>query len=262
MRLTIPELRRICLKADEADKPVYARYVTHTLSIGLIWLFQDLRISANLITALSLALAFAAIPFFAQLTPVSVLIGALLVEAYYVLDAVDGQWARLKKQRSLTGAFFDVVINYVIQPPIFFAIAWGVHSRSGDPVHLLLGFTAAFGSLWILLIWSVRSTMVLTHGGSLKRPETASAVRPHRPSLARESFGWLHKLLVFPWFMYVLTLTSIAVFAAPAFGLGDVSSPVFEVFLSYYGVMAPAVSFILTAYWILTRQLERSLPSA
>ena len=128
MKYSYQEVRKLCLKPDEAIKPVYARYVTHALSTFLIWIFQNVSLTPNVITLASLVTAFLAIPFFMAMFPVSVFFGALLIELYYVLDAVDGQWARFKNMKSLTGAFFDAIINYAIQPPLLFAIAWGVFS--------------------------------------------------------------------------------------------------------------------------------------
>ena len=263
MKLSYPEIRKTCLKPDEGVKPIYARIVTHAISTRLIWFLQDAAFSPNAVTLAGLAAGFAALPFFAILNPASVLVGALLIEAYYVLDAMDGQWARLKGAKSLTGAFFDCLGNYVLQPPILFAIAWGMGSYTREPRFYLLGFTAAFSTLWLLVMWNLRWSVLLDHfsrkGEAPPRGEgldhSAEAPEGPAPSLPRRIFSVVHKTMVFPWFMHVLSLTSLVTwFIGTVFGR-DVSLSLFAIFILYYGLAGPIVAALLTAYWILTKKI-------
>ena len=254
MKLSYPEVRRLCLKPDEARKPLYPRVITHAVSTRLIWVLQDAPLTANQITFLSMLTAFAALPFFAGLSSRSALIGALVIELYYVFDAMDGQWARLKRQGSITGAFFDYLINYAFHPPLLFAIGWGVYKTNGDPLYLVLGASAGFACLWVLLIWNVRAAILLPHvlarkGAAFAKP---AEERSERLSSAKWLFSWLHKLLVFPWFMHVLSAASVLSFAT------GLATDIFSYFLLYYGLVGPAVAVILTAQWIFTKRLDKS----
>ncbi len=263
MRNSYQEIRRLCLKPDEAEKPWYARHVTHTLSTRLIWLLQEVPLSPNGLSLFSLLVAFSAIPFLADLSSRSMLIGALLIEGYYVLDAVDGQWARLKNQKSLTGAFFDYLINLVIQPPILFAIGYGVFRASKEPLFLWLGFAAAFSTQWLILVWNVRAAVLLGH-------LTAKNLAPIKPLLSNSSkekvasplhfvFGWLHKSMVFPWFMVILSISALVSFIAESvFGKTNASEAIFSIFLLYYGLGAPLVALLSTARWIWLGLIDRA----
>ncbi len=77
MSLSYEEVRKLCLKPNEASKPLYARVVTHALSTRIVHLLQDTPgVTANRLTIASLAAALAAVPFFCLMTPLSVLAGA------------------------------------------------------------------------------------------------------------------------------------------------------------------------------------------
>lgn len=256
MKYSYLEVRKRCLKHDEAVKPIYARYVTHTLSTRLVWLMQDASITPNTITFISLIVAFLALPFFAAMTPFSVFVGALLIEFYYVLDAVDGQWARLKDRKSLTGTFFDLLVNYAIQPPLLYAIAWGVLQLNGSVLYLLFGFTAAFSALWVVIMWNMRASVIasylLTHPQIREEiKEKQNSITPPSGSFLKKVFSWLHKLLVFPWFMHVLTAVSIF-----SFLMSDCS--LFPVFVACYGLLGPVVAILITTRWILTKEIDNS----
>jgi phosphatidylglycerophosphate synthase len=263
MKNSYQEIRRLCLKPDEAEKPWYARHITHTFSTRLIWLLQELPLSANSLSLFSLLVALSAIPFLADLSPNSMLIGALLIEGYYVLDAVDGQWARLKGQKSLTGAFFDYLINLVIQPPILFAIGYGVFRASKEPLFLWLGFTAAFSTQWLILVWNVRAAVLLGHLTAKNRapikPSRSNDSKEETASPARFVFGWLHKSMVFPWFMAVLSISALVSFIAESvFGKANASTAIFSIFLFYYGFGAPLVALLSTARWIGLGLIDRA----
>jgi phosphatidylglycerophosphate synthase len=259
------EIRKRCLKPDEQSKPLYARHVTHFFSTQLIFFLQNARLTPNLITLASLLIAFFSLPFFAAMTPVGVLIGALMIEVYYILDAMDGQWARLKDQKSLTGAFFDYLINYAFHAPLLFAISWGVFQDTGNALFLILGFVAGFGCLWVVLIWNLRASVLLPRilavkSGRAEKPAVSILdAGPVQTSLPKEIFSWLHKLLIFPWFMHVLSIVSILCFIFDGlFGRESFTSAAFGFFLIYYGITGPLVSIILTTQWVLSRRLDRA----
>ncbi|MBI4043118.1 MAG: CDP-alcohol phosphatidyltransferase family protein [Deltaproteobacteria bacterium] len=263
MFVSYKEIRHCCLKPDEAVKPLYARYVTHTFSTLLVWLLQPISLAPNWISLASLLTAFSSLFFFAKLTALSALTGAILVELYYILDAVDGQWARFKKMKSLSGAFFDYLINYALQPPLFFAIGWGLYRQTASAFYLLLGFIAAFSSLWVLLIWDIRASILLAHlrnkGFSNQTGEPASFLTARKPKLSREIFTVLHKSLVFPWLMNVLTIVSFLSFFLAHF----IETPLahllgFRIFLYYYSLAGPCVALSITVYWIWKRKIDHA----
>jgi len=264
MRNSYANIRKSCLKTDEAEKPIYAQIVTHWFSTRLIWLCQGLSFTPNFVSTLALFIAIAAIPFFAHMTPLSVLIGAILIEIYYVLDAVDGQWARLKQMKSLTGAFLDYFTNYAIHPPLMFAIGWGIYKVTNVDCYLVLGFLGGMSCLWVILIWNLRATIILEHlkhKGLAPKPSKygKSTETQTTTSLPKKIFGVLHQTLVFPWFMSLLTITSVVAFIAATFFKNEnLLVKLFGWFLYYYGIVGTLVAVLLTTHWILTKKLDHA----
>jgi phosphatidylglycerophosphate synthase len=263
--MTIPhaEVRKRVLKVDEAVKPWYARHITHAISTRIVWLLQGAPMTPDFISLAALVIGMAGTLFFSSMHPVDLLTGALLVEFYYVLDAVDGQWARFKKMQSLTGAFFDSLGNYLIEPCILFSLSWGLYTRTGDDRFLLLGFSGAFSTLWLLVIWNIRASVLLEHLGAKQKAPFRAAAGTEAAAAPRLSplkflFSLLHKSMVFPWFMNILS----AVCAASYFvSLADPTFDALEtlaVFVVFYGLAAPTLAFLLTAFWIVSRKLDRS----
>lgn len=254
MKISYADIRKICLKPDESEKPLYARWITHTLSTRLLWLLQDARFTPNQISTTALILSAASLPFFVWMLPASLLLGALLVESYYILDAADGQWARLKQMKSLTGAFLDYLSNYALQPPLLFAIAWGVFLKTDEPRYLLLGFLSAFSTLWINLIWNLRATILLEHLlHTGQAPQIAKYGKKmgneHQKTFLKTLFGSVHKSLVFPWFMNILTLLCILSFFERNY---------FPQFLYYCGFAGPLIALLLTFHWIRTKKIDHA----
>lgn len=264
MKASYVEIRRICLKPDESEKPLYAQWVTHTFSTRLIYALQNIQLTPNQISVTALALAFLALPFFIKMTPFSLFGAALLIEAYYILDAMDGQWARLKEMKSLTGAFLDYLSNYAIHPPLLFSLAWGVYLKTDQPHILFIGFLAAFSTLWINLIWNLRATILLeyiTSKGIVPSSSRAMSSRAKREisskSFLKMIFKAIHKSLVFPWFMNILTVTVILSIVGDIF-FSIATEKIFYFFLCYYGAMGPLIAIVLTLYWIWTRKLDHA----
>lgn len=79
-------------------------YIDSKIAAFLVYKFQNLPLTANMITSFSFFLVLLAIPFlFINLK----LIFVLFLILSYTLDNVDGIWARLKNQTSKFGHFFD-----------------------------------------------------------------------------------------------------------------------------------------------------------
>jgi len=244
------------LKPDEAEKPFYARTVTHSLSVGVVWLLQTFSLTPNQFSCFALFLAILSFPFFVFFTPLSILLGALSIEGYYVFDAVDGQWARFKNQKSLTGAFLDYLSNYAIHPPLIFAIAWGSYSVHENPLILLFGFLGGISCLWIILIWNLRASILLDYLKSKQQSPAPSKYGKSQNenenlSPVKKLFSFLHKTFIFPWFMNILTILSLISFILK-------TPDLLTLFVIYLGTIGPLMAIAITTHWILTRKLDHA----
>jgi phosphoglycolate phosphatase-like HAD superfamily hydrolase/phosphatidylglycerophosphate synthase len=135
-----------------------ARTINRRLSLNLLTpmllrLFGG--ITANQVTLLSFLVAGAAAGFFFAALP---LLGGIAVQLTSVLDGSDGEVARLKKQESDFGRFFDAVVDRYADAIILFSMfyfAWTSADLSAflgsthEPVVLGAGLLAIAGNLMV-----------------------------------------------------------------------------------------------------------------
>jgi phosphatidylglycerophosphate synthase len=104
-------------------------YVYPPLVWPIVRLCARWHIHPNVITVLSIILAFAAVPLFAGAHWVSGFICAYVMS---VLDSVDGKLARLTLTDSNIGNVLDHGLDQVHPPFWYFAWAWGLGARSSE----------------------------------------------------------------------------------------------------------------------------------
>ena len=140
------------------DDGLIARTINRRLSLGLLTpllLRFPGGITANQVTLLSFLVAGAAAGFFFAALP---LLGGIAVQLASVLDGSDGEVARLKKQESDFGRFFDAVVDRYADALILFSMfffAWTsvdletLLGAAHDPVALGAGLLAIAGTVMV-----------------------------------------------------------------------------------------------------------------
>ena len=261
------QIRQRCLKPNLTEKPWYAKHVTYAVSTRLVWLIQSTPLTPNIVSTLSLITGLAAAACALDPSPARVLAAALLLELYYALDCVDGQLSRLRGQSSMSGAFYDTVITYIVQSALLAALGLGLARQlGGDPVWVWTGAAAAIATTWISLIWHFRASLfvyaILKSGGVRTRraapAQSTSAVRPSGP---KAIFSWLKKSLTFPLTMNLLTGIGLISVVAAASGRPDLYSVLTRAYLAYTAAAACLVAAALTVHWIWTRRVDRDFAS-
>ena len=64
----------------------------------------------------------------------------LLLQFYFVLDAVDGMIARYRKMANPIGKYFDIMAPIVVIPVSLIGMTYGVYLDLLNPIIFLLGF--------------------------------------------------------------------------------------------------------------------------
>ncbi len=105
-----------------------------------------LPVSANQITAASLALGLGAALAAAQGTHAWAVGSGILMVGAYVLDNCDGEIARLKNQCSQFGMHFDSFVDWVVHTAFFWGLGYGMTAATGAVFWNWLGLAAAFGA--------------------------------------------------------------------------------------------------------------------
>lgn len=136
------ELRRICqapvVGAALRHDPLYRWGSIYLTSVAL-----RVGLTANQVTVLSLALGLAGGLAFLEPSPLRLALGAVLLQAYLVLDYVDGEVARFRRTAGLAGRFLEQVGANAVDPFIVAAMAVGAGEASGHRWTLVLGLVGA-----------------------------------------------------------------------------------------------------------------------
>ena len=119
------------------------RWVYPPLVWPLVRLCTAFKIHPNVLTTLSVILAFAAVPLWAD---GHWLAGFVCAYAMSVLDSVDGKVARLTFTDSKIGNVLDHGLDQVHPPFWYFAWAWGLGARTAsDPLYL--------AAVWLIVFY-------------------------------------------------------------------------------------------------------------
>lgn len=190
--IPLRELERRCQKPDHRRVGNFvARRIARPAALRITWVVADSGLSANMATLAAWAAAVVAAAAFGHGTIVGWLVGAVLLQIWYVFDHVDGQLARLRGTASLDGAQLDYLMHHTVNLILPLAVGYGLFRRSLEPVWLLIGLAWGLSLLLVTLHHDARyrtffqrlkrlhGTLQVVGGGG-GRPEATPAV-PRRP---------------------------------------------------------------------------------
>lgn len=211
----LKELNAICQKPDYKKKGNWmARNITRDMALPLSWVMLHTKITANQVTCISLFIGVLGAIAFAFSGKWFMLLGAVMIQLWYLLDHVDGHIARYRGQSSLTGVYFDYITHYIVHAVIFVGIGVGAANYSGRPVFLVMGFAAAFGVTFLNLVYDVlyktcyfkimkaRKIDIMVSSGD--NTNTASG-----GGFLKRSFSFLHRLCEVHVLMNIVTFIAV-----------------------------------------------------
>ncbi|MBI2523036.1 CDP-alcohol phosphatidyltransferase family protein [Candidatus Woesearchaeota archaeon] len=148
---SIKELRKICYRNSNKKRPLYMDMVTMKVSIYITKLFLYTPIHADHVSMLMILLALIGSGMIAFGPIVIMFIGITLIHLSVVLDNVNGEVARYRKEGSLMGSFLEEFYHTLSIPFIFFSLGYGIFSQTGTRAAILFGFLAAIFASPIVL---------------------------------------------------------------------------------------------------------------
>ena len=122
-----------------------ARRVARPSAVYGTWLAVRLGLSADVVTALSLAAGLSASVAIASGTRRGFVAGVVLGHLAFWLDHVDGQVARWRGTASLDGVYLDYLMHHATNLCLGFALGHGLAVRTGQPQWSAAGFLVAAG---------------------------------------------------------------------------------------------------------------------
>ena len=147
-RLTLTELESRCQKPDFRRSGSWmARRISRPMALRITWLIAPTRISAHAVTCGAIVVAMTAAVGFASGRISGWVLGAVLLQAWYLLDHVDGQIARLRGASTLDGIQLDYLMHHLVNLMVPMSFGYGLWNATGIENWLLFGFTFAVGLL-------------------------------------------------------------------------------------------------------------------
>lgn len=132
-KITIDDIRsKLPEEKGATEKYNLWGHVLRPVSYYIAWLFLKLGISANKVTGISIIIGFVGCLFLAFGSYISMIIGALILNIWALLEYVDGDVARYNNSCSNYGAFVDD-LNVAFTSVIFF-ISAGIGAFNHYPV--------------------------------------------------------------------------------------------------------------------------------
>ncbi len=156
---SIKQLRKICYRNSDKKRPLYMELFTMKISIYVTKLLLYTPVHADQVTISMVLLAVIGSGMMAFGSIPAMFIGITLIHFTVVLDNVNGEIARYRKEGSLTGTFLEELYHTVSIPFIFFSLGYGVFSHTGAKSAIIFGFLAAIFAYPIVLT-SIKTAVV------------------------------------------------------------------------------------------------------
>lgn len=221
--LTGEEIRRLIRKPGRD-----AAWLVRPYRLGserLSPFFIRLGVSANQVTALSLAFALAGSLLLVKPSVVTLVAAVLALHLFILLDQVDGEVARYAAQTGagrpgdLSGSYLDFLVHLLQTPSFFVCLGIGLTAESGSVTWAVAGVVAGFASAAyprlvaqrtvllalakdpspLLLGFSKRhlTTHILKEGGRSTEPFLVPRSPGQARILAKQLLGWPGNLILF-----------------------------------------------------------------
>lgn len=222
-RMPLAELERRCQKPDHRRIGNWmARRVIRPAALRITWVVAPWGVSANSATLAAWACGIAASAAFATGSIAGWVLGALLLQIWYLLDHVDGQLARFHGTASLDGVQLDYLMHHTVNILVPLGIGWGLFSASHQAVWMLAGVAWAVALLLLSAHHDARYKAfnqrlkrlhgeLRVQGGGGGRPQT----QPNVPRGMLRRLAWVaRKSSEMHVIMNLLTLVATIVLAA------------------------------------------------
>lgn len=112
MKYTYKEIKNSLTKKKNSRSSLWVRLWVRKVSFPVTYLFINTGWTANMVSILSWFVILFASILLCFNNYICMLIGVILVNFWLILDCVDGNIARVKKNKTFMGDFFDAVAGY------------------------------------------------------------------------------------------------------------------------------------------------------
>ena len=151
-RIPLDELERRCQKPDHRRIGNWmARRISRPAALRITRIVAPWGISANVATLAAWGCGVAAAAAFGWGSVAGWLVGAGLLQLWYLLDHVDGQLARLRGTASLDGVQLDYLMHHTVNLVVPLGVGFGIFALHAEPLWLLSGLAWGVSLLLVTL---------------------------------------------------------------------------------------------------------------
>jgi len=271
---SIEELRKICQSIDKKKESLsYSVIFARKISIYFTKLLLYTNITPNQVTLLCTLIGMVACLFFVNGNPWYMIIGALLLELWYIFDHVDGEVARYRKNTTLTGVYLDFLSHYIVHPFIFVCASFGIYNVFNDVRVFVFGFSAALSMALIDLTKDcVYKAVLVTY--ILPEYEANNPQKPHKNAAkikenknqkgqVRMSSPTLYETAQFviaffriPRIMHIILIASLLNLAIPQIAIYTFEFNTLYIILLLQGVITPIIAVGIIAFYVRNKFTE------
>jgi phosphatidylglycerophosphate synthase len=234
-----------------------ARNLTRDMALPVTWVFLHFPVNANQVTFFSLVIALLSCFSFSLGIPSMMFVGAVFLQLWYLLDHVDGQIARYKKESSITGVYFDYITHYVVHMGVFMGIGIGAARNTGSNTYLLAGIVSGVAIVFFMLtydsMYKAFFAKIEKSGKISKRSDNiveASIGKEKKPFLIfRMLFTIAHKLCEIHVLMNIITVLAVI-------GMFHVEIPWGAIIL-VYALLTLFLAIMKTTYFVVRKEPDR-----
>lgn len=274
--MKIKELKEICQTTAKKDRSnFYMRYVCRSISIFFTRVLIHTPIQADYVSFLMIVVGVLGALCLLDGTVGYFVLGAVVLQLWYVLDCVDGEIARYrnyekkgqiiqeKADMPITGAYWDYLNHYIVHGLVPFCMSWGLYQTSGELRWVMVGFVGSFFQMLLLAVHDTKSRgfvakikKLTASGERVVRGQKDAGFQDKKSlswSLSKWIFVVMHYSVTYPTVMNVLLLLSLLELGAH--GQGRL------IFLLYYGVASAVVFFALAIKNLRSQGVDRDFES-
>jgi len=122
-------------------------YITRKFSTRISWGLLQIypKITPNQVSTIGFLIGFSGTLFFLfGATAIDAVVGAIILFLWLILDRVDGEIARFRKMKSITGLFLELSYDFLIMPLIFIALSVFLYNIYSISLFLIVGLFVSF----------------------------------------------------------------------------------------------------------------------
>ncbi|NQT94998.1 MAG: CDP-alcohol phosphatidyltransferase family protein [Candidatus Omnitrophica bacterium] len=254
MSFSLKEIRRLGQEARRPGDTKYGIYIARPISRYITWAMLRTNISANGFTFFFLLFGLLSCGFLLHGGYGHILIGMVMFNIWYILDHVDGEMARCRKNVTLTGVYLDSMSHYIIHPVMLASIGFGLFNRTGLRAPLIWSIVCGFNLMLITVLTDLKFSILWQKFGSensdkKELPDREREAHRDTLSVAARLFSLIHSLCTFPNVIVYLSIFAVLDF----FIKGDW----FYSGVIILTILSGVVWSMKTAYIVLTKQLDK-----